>query len=95
MDKKEFLAMADSALLQQDVDDEYGEGFLENYMSSPILDAKYEKNSIKDVVAKQTHLSQKQKEDLQYILSKHAKLFDGTLGAVSYTHLTLPTICSV
>ena len=35
---------------------------------------------IDDVVAKQMQLSQKQKEDLQSILSKHAKLFDGTLG---------------
>ena len=40
-------------------------------MSSPVMDAKYEKTSIQDVVEKQTHLSQNQKDDLQAILSKH------------------------
>ena len=84
MDEKEFLAMADAVHVQQEVDDEYGEEFLENYMSSPIMDAKYEKVSIDDVIAKQTQLSQKQKEDLRAILIKHTKLFDGTLGV--YPH---------
>ena len=53
-------------------------------MSSPVMDAKYEKTSIQDVVEKQTHLSQNQKDNLQAILSKHKKLFDGTLGV--YPH---------
>ena len=84
MDEKEFLAMADSAFIQQEVDNKYGEGFLKNYMSSLILDAKYKKTPIKGIVEKQTHLNQRQRDDLYIILSKHAKLFDGTLGV--YPH---------
>ena len=45
-----------------------------------ILDAKYEKANLKEVVAAATHLSDFQKEQLHQLLKKYEELFDGTLG---------------
>ena len=54
---------------------------LDSYLSSPILDAKYEKLDIDHVVTTHcAHLSASQQEELKALLSKHSKLFDGTLG---------------
>ncbi len=49
-----------------------------------ILDAKYEQTNIHDVAFNQHHLSLDQRRDLFNILSKHNKLFDGSLGV--YPH---------
>jgi hypothetical protein len=49
-----------------------------------ILDSKYEKVQIKDVVNPLEYLSTQQKADLKQVLSKFTKLFDGTLGV--YPH---------
>ncbi len=49
-----------------------------------ILDAKYEKVEVDEVINQLNHLNAKQKKDLRKILMEHAKLFDGTLGA--YPH---------
>ena len=80
---KEYLAMADAIEIQNE-QDVLGEDWLECYVATPILDAKYEKADIKDVVAKQVHLTESQREQLEKILIKHEKLFDGTLGV--YPH---------
>jgi hypothetical protein len=49
-----------------------------------ILDAKYEKVQIKDVVNPLEYLSTQRKADLKQVLSQFTKLFDGTLGV--YPH---------
>jgi hypothetical protein len=49
-----------------------------------ILDEKYEKVPIKDVVSPLEYLSTQQKADLKQLLSAFTKLFDGTLGV--YPH---------
>ncbi len=49
-----------------------------------ILDAKYEKVQIKDVVNPLEYLSTQQKADLKQVLSEFTKLFDSTLGV--YPH---------
>jgi hypothetical protein len=49
-----------------------------------ILDAKYEKVQIKNVVNPLEYLSTQQKADLKQVLSEFTKLFDGTLGV--YPH---------
>ena len=47
----------------------------------PLLDAKYEKLDIDAVVSTHcAHLTPRQQEDLQALLRKDSKLFDGTLG---------------
>ena len=49
-----------------------------------ILDAKYEKVWIKDVVNPLEYLNTQQKADLKQVLSEFTKLFDDTLGV--YPH---------
>ncbi len=49
-----------------------------------ILDAKYEKVQIKDVVNPLECLSTQQRADLKQVLSEFTKLFNGTLGV--YPH---------
>jgi len=45
-----------------------------------ILDAKYEKADLDQVVEENTHLSHNQKHKLHHLLTKFNDLFDGTLG---------------
>ena len=49
-----------------------------------ILDAKYEKIDVDEVITHLTHLNPQQKKDLKQVLQEHTKLFDGTLGV--YPH---------
>ena len=62
---------------------DFGDDWMESYVTR-ILDAKYEKLDLDAFIATQTHLDDVQKEDLKSILTKHEKLFDGTLGV--YPH---------
>jgi len=45
-----------------------------------ILDSKYEKANLKEVVKGATHLNQSQKDKLHQLLLKYEDIFDGTLG---------------
>ena len=56
---------------------------LDNY-ATEILDAKYNKIDVNDVVIQQSHLTATQKRDLLELLTKHSKLFSDKLG--SYPH---------
>ena len=58
-------------------------------MAQSILDAKYEKTEISDVVAKQTHLNFTQQKSLEDVLTKHKKLFNGTLGVYPHKKIHL------
>jgi hypothetical protein len=49
-----------------------------------ILDAKYEKVEVDEVINQLNHLNTEQKEDLRKVLIEHTKLFDGTFGV--YPH---------
>jgi hypothetical protein len=49
-----------------------------------ILDAKYEKVEVDEVINQLNHLNTEQKEDLRQVFMEHTKLFDGTLGV--YPH---------
>ena len=62
-------------------------------MAQSILDAKYEKTEISDVASKQTHLNSEQQKELYEVLTKHEKLFDGTLGVYPHkkVHLEVKT----
>jgi len=54
---------------------------IDSYLSAPIMDAKYDKLDINEVISQHClHLSPKQKLDIYELLSRHTKLFDGTLG---------------
>ena len=52
---------------------------IDSYLAAPIMDAKYEKLDIPSFVTTHcSHLTASQQQDLQVLLSKHSKLFDGT-----------------
>ena len=79
---EDFKEMEDSLYVQ--VEDElFGEGWLDSYATT-ILDAKYEKADILEVVNSQKQLNTAQRNNLFRILKKHESLFDGTLGV--YPH---------
>lgn len=50
------------------------------FAAQKILDAKYDKVDIDDVISQQTHLNTGQKDGLRSVLSKYDTLFDGSLG---------------
>jgi hypothetical protein len=52
--------------------------------ATEILDAKYEKVEIDEVINQLNHLTLEKKEDLRKVLKEHTKIFDGTLGV--YPH---------
>ena len=61
----------------------FGEDWLDSYATT-ILDAKYEKADILEVLNNQKQLNTAQRNDLFRFLKKHESLFDGTLGV--YPH---------
>ncbi len=77
LDSKEFDAMEDIFHIQ--VKDEiFGEDWLECF-ATEILDAKYEKKNVAEVIKRLTHLNAHQKADLLRVLQENDKMFDGTL----------------
>ena len=78
----DFKEMEDYLYVQ--IEDElFGEDWLDSYATT-ILDAKYEKADILEVVNNQKQLNTAQRNDLFRTLKKHESLFDGTLGV--YPH---------
>ncbi len=82
MDSKEFNAIEDMFHIQVK-DKIFGEDWLECF-ATEILDAKYEKTDVAEVVKRLTHLNAHQKADLLQVLQENNKMFDGTLGV--YPH---------
>jgi hypothetical protein len=76
--------MAEIIEIQQEVDFFGMDWYDPTCFAIEILDAKYEKVRIKDVVNPLEFLSTQQKADLKRALSEFTKLFDGTLGV--YPH---------
>ena len=80
MDNSNMVAAHVETYLSQMEVDELGFD-LDSYLTAPIMDAKYEKLNIDKVVKEHcSHLNPKQQADLHEVLSRHTKLFDGTLG---------------
>jgi hypothetical protein len=82
LDSKEFDAMEDMFHIQVK-DKIFGEDWLECF-ATEILDAKYEKTDVAEVVKGLTHLNTHQKADLLRLLQENNKMFNGTLGV--YPH---------
>ena len=86
LNNAKYLAMADAYTMQTEEED-FGEDWLDSYATTEILDAKYDKADLKEVVRNQKHLNHDQREDLYRLVEQHKKLFDGTLGV--YPHKKL------
>ena len=78
LDNKEYIAMADSISIQQE-DEQFGEDWLDSYLTDTILDPKYEKVDVRDVSSQEKHLTKSQQLELQRVLEKYKELFDDTL----------------
>jgi hypothetical protein len=75
------------------VEDEiFGEDWLE-CIAIEILDAKYEKTDVAEVVKGLTHLNAHQKEDLLQVLQENNNSFNGTLGVYPHkkVHIDIDT----
>jgi hypothetical protein len=84
LQSKDFLTMAETIEIQLE-DDFFGMDWYDpTCYASEILDAKYEKVLVDDIIDQLDHLNTQQKNDLKRVLKDHTKLFDGTLGV--YPH---------
>jgi hypothetical protein len=76
---RDFKAMAEIIEIQQEVDFFGMDWYDPTCFAIEILDAKYGKVQIEDVVNPLEYSSTQQKADLKQVLSEFTKLFDGTL----------------
>ena len=76
--------MAEIVSIQQEVELFGMDWYDPNCYAIEILDAKYEKVLVDDVISQLTHLDDQQKADIKLVLNDFTKLFDGTLGV--YPH---------
>jgi hypothetical protein len=90
LDSKELDAMEDMFHIQVK-DKIFGKDCLECF-ATEILDAKYDKTDVAEVVKGLTHLNAHQEEDLLQVLQENNKMFDGTLGVYPQKRYTLTLI---
>ena len=83
LDNKEYIAMDNAINIQQE-DELFGEDWLESYLTNTIVGEEYEKLDVQDVTSPQKYLNIAQQCELETVLEKYTKLFDGTLGV--YLH---------
>jgi hypothetical protein len=81
---KDYVAMAEIVEIEQEVDFFGMDWYDPTCYAIEILDAKYEKVQIDEVVNQLEHLNVQQKARIKQVLSEFTKLFDGTLGV--YPH---------
>jgi hypothetical protein len=86
LDSKEFNTMEDMFHIQVE-EKNFGEDWLECF-ATEILDTKYDKTDVAEVVIRLTHLNAHQKADLLRVLQENNKMFVGTLGV--YPHKKVP-----
>jgi hypothetical protein len=93
LDLKELDAMEDMFHIQVK-DKIFGEDRVECF-ATEILDAKYEKTGVVEVVKGLTHLNAHQKADLLQELQENDKMFDGTLGVYPHkkVHIDIEPKC--
>jgi len=96
MDSHEYIAMAEALEVHREEEALFGRDWYDpDCFATSILDAKYEKVSVDDVVEQLTHLSQSQRDDMLSVLKKFTKLFDGTLGIYPHRkfHIDIMPVC--
>ena len=73
---KDYLSMAEIVKIQQEIEFFGMDWYDPNCYASKILDVKYEKVQIDEVVNQLKHLNVQQKADIKQVLDKFTKLFD-------------------
>lgn len=91
LNNQEYLRMVDSFFLQEE-DDMLGKDWLDSYAFEKILDAKYEKLDIEELMSKQNHLDARQKQGLGDLFQKYEKLFDDTLRLYPHKKVHIETV---
>ncbi len=86
LQNKNFSAMADKIEIQEEHEFFGMDWYDPHCHATEILDAKYEKVLVDDVIDQLIHLNAQQKSDIRQVLNKHTQLFDDTLGV--YLHRT-------
>jgi hypothetical protein len=81
---KEFEATAEIIEIQQEEELFGMDSYDQTCYATEILDAKYEKVEVDEVINQLNHLNLEQKEDPRKVLKEHTKLFSGKLGV--YPH---------
>jgi hypothetical protein len=89
LQSKDFSAMAEIMEIQQEHEFFGMDWYDPHCHATEILDAKYEKVLVDDVIYQLTHLNAQQKFDIRQVLNKHTKLFDGTWETIHIGHSTL------
>jgi hypothetical protein len=85
LDNHEYIAMAEALKVHREEEALFGRDWYDpDCIANAILEAKYEKVNVDDVVEQLTHLSESQRDDIRAVLKRFTKLFDGTLGV--YPH---------
>jgi hypothetical protein len=82
LDSNKFDAMEDMFHIQVEYE-LFGDDWLECF-ATEILDSKFDRTDVVEVVKGLTHLNAHQKADLLQVLQESDKMFDGTLGV--YPH---------
>jgi hypothetical protein len=59
------------------------------FLSTAILESKYEKANIQDVANQQVHLTKTQQKELHTLFAKSTKLFSGKLGNYPFKKMDL------
>ncbi len=72
-------------------DEIFGEGWLECF-ATEIMDAKYKKTDVAEVMKGLTYLNAHQKADLLQVLQENNKMFNGTLGVYPHKEYILTLI---
>jgi hypothetical protein len=92
LQSKDILAMAETKEIQLE-DVFFGMDWNDpTCYASEILDAKYEKVLVDDVIDQLDHLNAQQKNDLRQVLSENTKLFDDTLGVYPHRKLHIDLV---
>jgi hypothetical protein len=87
LDLNKFNAMENMFCIQVE-DKLFGEDWLKCFVTE-ILDAKYERTDVIEVVKRLTHLNAHQKADLLQVLQENDKMSDGTFGVYSHKKICI------
>jgi len=85
LDSKSFNNMKDAMFVQTE-DEVFGDDWLDSFVTK-MLNAKYDKTDVKDIVKQQTHMSANHQKYFVELLEKFSKLFSDKLD--SYPHKQL------